>query len=223
MKLLLVLGSDKTYDIISLFFKPMGFQLIRYHHVLKAMDNVDEIDPMGIIISAKDFPRHWKTMVRFVRTERPRNKCSIVILKGENFPEEEANKAKALEVNGLFLESLENSPDLEKIKTLLYRALPAAENKKPFAFVFSHPIDERLITGTVKTITSMGLTFEPDRNGIMDRLNIDIKIMNCSLRAGKEILSPACMLRQAGKIISLEFISFPGAEKETLEQSLLNF
>jgi hypothetical protein len=79
--------------ILYLYVKPLGFELIRYHHVLKAMDNIDETDPSGIIISARDFPRHWKTMVQFVRSERPKDACPIIILKGENFPLEETSKA----------------------------------------------------------------------------------------------------------------------------------
>ena len=67
MKLLLVLSSDETYNHISHFVKPLGFELIRYNHILKAMDNIDEIEPAAIIISARDFPRHWKIMVQFVR------------------------------------------------------------------------------------------------------------------------------------------------------------
>jgi hypothetical protein len=67
MKLLLVLGSDETGNLISSYVEPLGFNLIRYRHVIKAMDNVDEIDPTGIIISARDFPRHWKVLVQIGR------------------------------------------------------------------------------------------------------------------------------------------------------------
>ena len=232
MKLLLVLGSDKTFDNVSLFLKPLGFDMIRYRHVQKAMDNVEEIDPVGIIISAKDFPRHWKTMVRFVRYGRSKNECPIVILKGDFFPEEEINKAMALEVNGLVLESLDNPAETEKIQTLLARYVAVSdkrtnrryrpENWNHIGFVFSHPEDEKLITGTVKTVSSTGISFEPDRPAMVENIKTDTEIRDCSLRTGENILSPVCAIRRTGKILSMEFLSFPGTEKESLDIYLEN-
>ena len=232
MKLLLVLGSDKTYDNVSLFLKPLGFDMIRYRSVQKAMDNVDEIDPVGIIISAKDFPRHWKTMVRFVRYFRPLKDCPIVILKGDNFPEEEINKAMALDVNGLILESLDNPAESEKIQTLLARYVAVddkrinrryrPENWSNIGFVFSHPADEKIITGVVKTVSATGISFEPDRPGLVENLKTETEIRDCSLRVGEEILSPVCIVRRVERIVSMEFVSFPGTEKELLDIYLEN-
>jgi hypothetical protein len=232
MKLLVVLGSDITYDNVSLFLKPLGFNIIRYRNVQKAMDNIDEIDPVGIIISAKDFPRHWKSMVSFVRYDRPKNDCPIVILKGEAFPEEEINKAMSLEVNGLVLESLENPAETEKIQTLLARYVSVEDKRKNrryrpenwsrFGFVFSHPRDEKIITGTVKTVSSTGISFEPDHPGLTEKLKADATLENCSLRTGDHILSPVCTIRHTGKILAMEFVSFPDTEKETLDIYLEN-
>ncbi|MCL1814880.1 MAG: PilZ domain-containing protein [Treponema sp.] len=229
MKLLLVLGSDKTFMDLELFLSPLGFSLIRYRHVQKAMDNIDEIDPLGIIISAKDFPRHWKTMVRFVRFERSMDQCPIIILTGSAFPEEEIEKAKTLEVNGLMLESLEKSAEKELIQTILTHTVPKKTGPGPvpetlnrFGFVFSHPADKKLITGTIKTVSDAGISFEPDHPEMLFGLLCGMEINTCSLRAGENILSPVCTVRQTGKIITLEFFSFPGAEKETLMSCLKN-
>jgi hypothetical protein len=232
MKLLLVLGSDTTFDNVSLFLKPLGFDMIRYRNVQKAMDNIDEIDPVGIIISAKDFPRHWKSMVSFVRYDRPKHDCPIVILKGDAFPEEEINKAMSLEVNGLVLESLENPAETEKIQTLLARYVSVEDKRKNrryrpegwsrFSFVFSHPQDEKIITGTVNTVSSTGISFEPDHPALADKLKVDTELVNCSLRTGDHILSPACVIRHTGKILAMEFLSFPEQEKETLDIYLEN-
>jgi hypothetical protein len=230
MKLLLVLASDETFNNVSLFLKPLGFELIRYRHVLKAMDNIDEIDPTGIIISANDFPRHWKTMVQFVRAERPKNECPIVLLKGEKFPIEETNKALHLEVNGIVLESLKDSVETGQIQSVLARYVPVDDKRKNrrfraeswsrFGFMFSNPADEKIITGTVKTVSGTGLSFEPSRPALIKDLKLDAAIPNCSFRAGNAILSPVCALRRTGKIISLEFLFFTGNEKEILEAYL---
>jgi len=241
MKLLLVLGSDKTYNAIVKSLKPLGFVLIRYRHVQKAMDNIEEVDPQGIIVSAKDFPRHWKPLVSFVRSGRPKNICPIVILKGDAFPEEESNKAAALEVNGLAPESLENPAEIEKIRKLLSHAadgdkqqegpsgletaastirdsVPNAKGR--FGFVFSNPADEKIITGAVKTVSSDGISFEPDHPALAENLSPNTELANCSFRAGEKILSPSCTLIKTGKIISLKFLSFPRDEKEIFTQYL---
>jgi hypothetical protein len=232
MKLLLVLGSDKVYNNVSLFLKPLGFEMIRYRYVQKAMDNIDEIDPVGLVISATDFPRHWKTMARFIRYDRATDDFPIIILKGNYFPEEEINKAMALGVNGLVLETLENPAETEKIQGILasYMTVNDKRTKRRYrlakwnrvGFVFSHPADEKIITGSVKTVSLKGISFEPDHPGITENIKADTEIRDCSLRVGNDILSPVCAVRRTGKIISMEFVSFPGKEKESLSAYLEN-
>ncbi|MDR0403880.1 MAG: PilZ domain-containing protein [Treponema sp.] len=232
MKLLLVLASDDTFNNISLFLAPLGFELIRYRQVLKAMDNIGEIDPDGIIISAKDFPRHWKTMLQFVRSERPKTECPVILLKGGNFPEEEANKAVHLEVNGIVLESLKDSAEADQLQNILARYVSVEDKRKNrryraeswtrFGFMFSNPLNEKIITGAVKTVSFEGIAFEPDHPVLAADLKTGAEIPGCSLRAGDAILSPFCTLRRTGKILSLEFTSFPDGEKETLENYLEN-
>jgi hypothetical protein len=230
MKLLLVLASDDTFNNVSLFLNPLGFELIRYRQVLKAMDNIDETDPDGIIISARDFPRHWKTMVQFVRFERSKTECPVILLKGTNFPEEEADKAAYLEVNGIILESLKDSAEVDRIQNILTSHVSVegkrknrryrAESCTRLGFMFSSPLDEKIITGTIKTVSSTGISVEPDCPALVKDLKNDTEIPGCSLRAGDVILSPSCVLRRTGKILSLEFTSFSGEDREKLESYL---
>ncbi|MDR2144557.1 MAG: PilZ domain-containing protein [Treponema sp.] len=232
MKLLLILASDETFNNVALFLNPLGFELIRYRQVLKAMDNIDETDPDGIIISARDFPRHWKTMLQFVRSERPKSQCPVILLKGRDFSEEEAGKAAYLGVNGIVLESLKDSAEVEQIQNILARYVSVEDKRKNrryraeswarFGFMFSNPLDETIVTGTVKTVSSTGVSFEPERPALVKDLKNDMEIPGCSLRAGDTILAPSCILRRTGKIMSLEFTSFPDAEKEKLENYLEN-
>jgi hypothetical protein len=230
MKLLLVLASDDTFNNVSLFLKPLGFELIRYRQVLKAMDNIDEADPLAIIISAKDFPRHWKTMVGFVRYERGKNECPVILLKGDNFPREETDKAMHLGVNGIVLETLKDSIEVDQLQSILARYVSVDDKRKNrryraeswtrFGFMFSSPLDDQVITGAVKTVSSTGLSFEPDHPALIKDLVLDSEIPGCSLRAGDAILSPSCVLRRTGKIVSMEFSSFPAEEKAILSAYL---
>jgi DNA-binding response OmpR family regulator len=232
MKLLLVMGSDDTCNLVSLYVRPLGFDLIRYYNVLKAMDNIDETDPSAIIISARDFPRHWKTMVQFVRTERPKDLCPIILLKGENFPLEETTKAFYLGVSGIIAETLDNSTEIDRLQGILSRYIPVEEKRKArryqaqkwqrLNFIFASPRDKTIITGEVKTISSGGLSFYPDHSALMKDIRLDMELTECSLRVGDKILSPVCRLARTGRIVSLEFISLGDGEQEILENFLEN-
>jgi hypothetical protein len=221
------MGSDDICNLISLYIKPLGFEMIRYYNVLKAMDNIDETDPSAIVISARDFPRHWKTMVQFVRTERPKDLCPIILLKGNNFPLEETSKAFYLGVSGIVDETLDNSAEIERLQGILSRYIPVDEKRRArryqtqkwqrFNFIFASPRDKTIITGDVKTISIGGLSFYPDHSALMKDIRLNTELTECSLRAGDDILSPCCRLARTGRIVSLEFVSFPGEEQEILE------
>ena len=230
MKLLLVLSSDETYDHISHFVKPLGFELIRYTHVLKAMDNIDEIEPSAIIISARDFPRHWKTMVQFVRNERSKEVCPIIILKGSNFPQEETHKASFLGVSGIVTEAMENRAEIDRLQGILSRYLPVDEKRRSrrfnaepwqrFGLAFIRPQDNILVTGELKTISTGGLSLLPDNSSLMKDMFLDMQLEECSLRAGDFILTPVCRIARTGRTVSMQFISFPEGEMEILKTYL---
>jgi hypothetical protein len=77
-----------------------------------------------------------------------------------------------------------------------------------------------IVTGTVKTVSANGLSFEPDRPALAASLKPDETVSGCSLRAGEKILSPCCTVRRTGEILSLEFASFPQGEKEAFDAFL---
>lgn len=230
MKLLLVIGSDDTFDRISYYTTSMGFDLIRYRYVLKSMDNLDEADPQGIIISAQDFPRHWKALLQFVRSERTKEACPIIILKGIQFPLEAASKAFYLGVNGLVMEALDDPREIMRLQDLLRIGIPAQEHYRVrryfeeawnrFGLVISHPLTKLLITGRVISISLRGLSFYPDGMAAMKNIPVNMELPGCSLRAGAAILSPVCRLIHPGRVLILEFLSFPDNEQVLLEAYL---
>ena len=232
MKLLLVLGSNETYEMISRFVKPLGFEIIRYYNVLKAMDNIDETDPTGIIISARDYPRHWKTMVQFVRAERPKSICPIIILKGNAFTVDDSTQASFLGVSGIVTESMDNPDEISRIQEILCRYLPTDEKRRARRYnvqpwqrlkmVFALPEDQALVTGELKTISTGGLSILPDNPSLMKDMFLDMELDECSLRAGDFILTPICRIARTGRIISSEFNSFPDDEAEVHAKYLEN-
>jgi hypothetical protein len=231
MKLLLILGSDESYEHISRYIKPLGFELIWYRHVLKAMDNMDEVDPTAIIVSARDFPRHWKILVQFVRSQRPKETCPIIILKGDGFPLEETSKAFFLGVSGVVSESLEDPAEINRLQGILGRYIPVEEKRKShrfyteagsthFGLIIFNPINAAIIPGDVKSISASGVSFSPANPSLMKDITLHMELPENSLRAGDAILSPVCRLVRTGRIVSMEFISFPEGERKILEEYL---
>jgi hypothetical protein len=230
MKLLAILGSDESYAGVSQYVKPLGFELIRYRHVLKAMDNVDEVDPAAIIISARDFPRHWKILVQFVRSQRSKEECPIIILKGENFSLEESSRAFFLGVSGIVTEDMGNSEEIDRLQGILSRYISVDEKRKnrrfhiepgsQCEFLMMDPVNQAIVPGEVKTISSTGLSFSPANSSMAKDIVLDMELPETSLRLGSAILSPACRLVRTGRIISLEFVSFPEDEQNILEKCL---
>ena len=232
MKLLLVLSSKKIYFHISLYVKPLGFELLWYRQAYKAMDNIDEIDPNAIIISARDFPRHWKTVVQFIRHERSRQACPIILLRGTEFTVDEASKASFLGVSGLVTENMDNINEIIKLQGILTRYLATDEKRQVgrfkvepwqrFGFVFNCPGDNTLITGEIKDISSMGFSFLPDNPFFMKDAVLNMELRECSFRTGDLFLSPVCRVARTGRIASLEFISFPPGEKDIFNKYMEN-
>jgi DNA-binding response OmpR family regulator len=230
MKLLLILTSDEVYNIIAHYVKPLGFEIIRYRHVLKAMDNIDEIDPTAIAISARDFPRHWKILVRFVREERTKEECPIVVFKGKQFSAEEGAQALFLGASGLVDEALETPAELNRLQNILSRYAPVSERRKHdrlyvedwhrLGFLFVNPVTRTIITGDLKTISLGGISFLPEFSSRIQELFADTRLDECSLRVGEAMLSPVCRLVRNNRMLSIEFVSFPGQEQETLAKYL---
>jgi len=233
MKLLLVLGSDDNFDLISKSMRPLGFEIIRYRHILKAMDNIDEVNPSAIVVSARDFPRHWKILVQFVRSELSKEVCPIIVLKGSTFSTEETSKAFFLGVSGVLDDALENLERLDRLQNMLGRYVPVQEKRKNhryfvepwhrIGFLVANLNGKSIVTGTVQNISAGGLTFAPIGSEPPGDEILNSDFTECSLRIGDAIISPVCRLVRTGKMVSMKFASFPKGEKRILEQYLEEF
>jgi hypothetical protein len=230
MKLLLVSGSGEAEHAIAENIGPLGFDLIRYGHVLKAMDNIDEIDPVGIIISAVDFPRHWKVMVQFVRNEWDKTRCPIILLRGKNFSGEDAAKAFQIGVSGIVLEEMSQPREIDRLQSILSRYIDVedkrrsrrfhAEPQSRFAFCLCNPADKAIVTGTVKTVSATGISFSPDDPARIDTIAENDELPECSFRIGDDIIAPICRMIRKGTETSLEFIFLSDVEQIMLEDYL---
>jgi hypothetical protein len=230
MKLLVILGSDETLNLIAQNIEPLGFDLIRYQHVLKAMDNIEEIAPSTIIISARDFPRHWKALVQFVRYSHPKVECPIIILKGPNFSLDDASKAFFMGVSGIVSEDLTRPSEVDQLQRLLSRYVQLEEKRSANRFHIEdprqagicvvNPVSRSMITGLVKTISASGLSLQPEKTLVLDSLKENMELSECSLRIGEDFITPICRVVRTKPDMSMEFIFLPDVDRILLDNYL---
>ena len=223
MKILLVSERDELKGYIRRNFMPRGAEIIQYYNPIKAMDNLDEVDPDVVLFSARDFPRHWKPFLIFLRDSKAREQCVFVILTGDEFDHEEADKAQALQVNGIVHERLDDRTELSRLKELVnrYRDIGDARSERRLVptridhvgFLFTHPDTLDLIFGSVEDLSAAGVSFVPsDRRKTMD-LQVGTTVGNCSLRVGENLISfPAGIIRNE-RSISLAFNSLAEGQR----------
>jgi hypothetical protein len=230
MKALFLIESDRIADIARFYLKPLGFEAIRYRNPVKAADNLEEICPDALVISARDFPRHWKVLTQMVRAKRSKDECVIVLLKGDLFPLEEAAKAAHLGVNGVVKDDLDDRREQGRFQQLLKRYMVvdedrAADRIQPSAwdrldFIFAHPRSLAPISGKLEAISSTGLSFVPDSPALAADLAAGEVIEDCSLRVGADIVDLACSVAHAGRVLGLEFHRLADDDRSRLEDYL---
>jgi len=216
MKILLVAEKESTKDSLILHLVPRGFDLIHYRNPIKAMDNIDEIAPDAVFFSAEDFPRHWKPFLQLLRMSFSKENTTFILLKGDVFPFEEAAKAKHLEVNGIIRENLEDRKEYRKLEELLSRytalieernvARYIPESSDQVEFMFTHPHNHAIITGSIFDLSPTGAAFEPDEPDKTKGLPVGTEVRRCSLRIDKEYFTfPAKIIRNEGRL-ALQFL-----------------
>lgn len=230
MKALLIIDDETTSQLVAFYLKPLGMDIIRYRDPLKALDNLEEIQPDAVIMSARDFPRHWKSIVVNIRGQTSKSSCVVVLMKGEFFPFEEAAKAAHLGVNGVIREDLGDEEERTRFQQLFKRYVQVDEarntDRRPVAkwdrldFVFSHPESLKPITGRVETISSSGLSLRPDHPALCNDLEPDTIIEGAGLRVDKAVISCDCRLVRRGAILAFAFSSMDEADRENLRRYL---
>jgi hypothetical protein len=238
MKLMMICASLESLEGIAVNLNTAvsatvhlpRIELIHYSQVLKAMDNIDEVDPEAIIISARDFPRHWKTVVQFVRQERSRKSCPIIVMHGNAFTEEDAAKASFIGVNGIVPESLPPPEKANRILRILTRYLGTSghreqhhsrtEDGQRTGLCFVNPVNKIIINAVVKTLSDTGLSFEADDPQLLANLERNAEITECSLSLGDTIIAPRCRLLHKTPVAALAFTFMTKAEHTALKDHL---
>lgn len=98
MKALLISDRKEIIDFVTPKIKARGFDLIHYRWIIKALDNIEEIQPDVIVLSAGEYPRHWKTLAGFVQSGIGGNDVKVYLFETNPLSEEDEKKAEGLGV-----------------------------------------------------------------------------------------------------------------------------
>ncbi len=98
MKALVISDRSEIIDFVTPLLKDKGYDLIHYKWIIKALDNIEEIQPDIIVLSANEYPRHWKTLAGFVQSGIGGNDVRMYLYDTEPLSTEEAGKANDLKV-----------------------------------------------------------------------------------------------------------------------------
>ena len=148
MKALIVSDALQESLNIQSTLEQLGYDTICYRWLLKALDNVEEIQPHVVVINAVDYPRHWKIMVQHMKCslkKQPR----IILLTPPNFDEEEAEKADLLEICGCITGV--GQKHMERLVQLLEErgSYVSASSPSEAKILFIHPYEGTLYSGQI--------------------------------------------------------------------------
>ncbi len=227
MKALLIADSDTSIKSISSHIKSYGFDIIRYRSALKAIENIEEIAPDAIFISTGDFPRHWKTIVQYIRSDTDKDTTIIILLINERFTAEDADKAVHIGVQAILSDTLTASNDEHKLMEVFsrYRHMGNDENSYVYdqieersIFLFTNPLNETIITGKVEGLSATELRFKPDAPSATADLASGEILSECSLKIGGSILSPVCRIKKNTNLMILEFDGMSDKDSKILKK-----
>ena len=123
MKALIISEDENVYTSLNQTLVAAGYDTIIYKWLLKALDNIEELRPDCIVVSSSEYPRHWKTLVQFVKSGIGGEDVKIYLYEPNPISDEDREKAQILGITGYF-ETLESfneimPPKAQEIETVV--------------------------------------------------------------------------------------------------------
>lgn len=224
MKALLISDLPRSTDDLESLFSEYEFALIHYRSPLKALDNIEEISPDIVIINARDFPRHWKPITQHIRWNTSKEDILVIILTPPDFPADDADKAMFLGVQGVITlkENINFKGILDELRMIFnrYNYKHIKNLSKNVQFLFTNPITETIVTGTVKNLTEEGIVFLPDMPANADNLTADMILDQCSLKIENRSIVPNCKIVSNSSVMNLDFVDLSDDDKKIITDFL---
>ena len=114
MKALVISDRPEIINYVCPRLKEKGFDLIHYRWIIKALDNIEEIQPDLIVLSAGEYPRHWKTLAGFVQSGIGGNDVKVYLYETTPLSQDDAKKAEGLGVIS-FIDEFEKAEEVQPV------------------------------------------------------------------------------------------------------------
>ena len=227
MKAIIICDDDEVIGKVDAALASLSCDTIIYRWLLKALDNIEEIRPDIVVVSASDYPRHWKTLTQFIKSGIAGKIPDVILYVPKSFSETEKMKAQKLGIKGIFdscdedgmsfFRSIVNSPagdvspDPEKADTV--RSAEAASisetlsaeglsDSKIGTAVFTHPKTGAFVTGTIRSLSDGSAEFTADIPSLAAEIASGDKIEELSMRtAGVPTYCTASVVSAGNEII----------------------
>lgn len=207
MKTLLIAGNDSDTQNCTDYLKTIGSENILYRWPLKAIDNIDEIDPQMVVINADDFPRHWKICIQFLRSIPHYEHIPVFLLSKKGLEAIELDKAECLGVRKVLTPAL---PETEQ--KIFYNILLQEDliiEKTSISVIFQHPLTYRPVTGQIVGMFASMIIFKPDNSFITRDIKNGTILKSCTLKIGHAVTEPLIkVLKNQNTEIQLQIMTF---------------
>jgi len=226
---LLVAETTTAVQGLKRTLSPLGFDLVHYRSPVKALDNLVELVPDAVFIDATDFPRHWKTLVQYIRADTTREQTVLILLTGERFAQTDADKAAKLGVQGFISSQADAIEDETRLCGLFSRyssvsfvaeGLLSAQTAARLQFMCANPTNGTIITGKVESLNLTAIRFRPDTSSAASGIEIGMQVSSCSLKIDSSFFDTVCRVTGNNNILSMEFISPNPELLDTITQLL---
>ncbi|MGL4982057.1 MAG: hypothetical protein ACRC4W_04300 [Treponemataceae bacterium] len=182
MKILTITTDEQIWNIFRRASLAVDGSIICYTSPLKALDNIDEIQPGVIVINAQEFPRHWKTLVQFLHDTGSNSKA--VVYSASPLSQDDCNKSSALKV---FV-----SYDEKNLTAYLQSlVLPKSQNydlaSTNLKCVFVNPYNNQMITGKVIETKEKNILYKVDFLEMLEHIQAETVIKNARLKNAQEL------------------------------------
>lgn len=205
---LLISGSQDEYRSIKSALEEKDYSVVQYDNFLKAYDNLEEIHPDVIVVSAQDYPRHWKIIASTANFRLSKKVKTIILVNLEFSDKKEIESLPVFaftydtEENfdkSLFFEALTTNISDPKINYNQYFdeedfAAPTVQEILANStddyistgtkcnFAYMNPSVMSIITGKVISFVYPEICFLPDRKEGFESLYIGQILDDCSLK-----------------------------------------
>ena len=202
MKILIISDDSAFINTIDSYFQKRGHSSIIYKWLIKAMDNLEEIKPEVIIVSADEYPRHWKSLVQFMESGIAGNKFKIFLYKKTPFSEQDSQKITKLKISKIFSKLDEVTINNTFNHLFTSKTQSVAQTKKKIenvqndnSLIITNPGTHNFIYGTYSFIDNTNLLFTTTDKYYEPK--IDENILKLSYKVNDKLITTS------GKILKI--------------------